>query len=345
MEPITPISVQEITIEVVANDLNIPWEVIFLKNGTLLITERTGDVVLISEDTKKTVWRTEVRGGGEGGLLGMTLHPEFEDNRWVYVYYTYRTLNDRTTKNKVERYTFTNDQFTEPITIIDDIPGARFHDGGRVAFGPDGLLYVTTGDATNPRLAQDITSLAGKILRVNENGEIPEDNPFSNAVYSYGHRNPQGIAWDKNGNLWSTEHGRSGIRSGFDEVNLIKRGGNYGWPDSQGDTALPDTIPPALHSGASTTWAPAGATIRGDSLFFGGLRGETLYEATLQGERVTALQEHFKEEFGRIRTTIVNDNVLYFTTSNRDGRGRVREGDDAVRKVIFRKQGTQNTTR
>lgn len=182
--------------------------------------------------------------------------------------------------------------------------------------------------------SQDPDTLEGTLLRLRADGSVPEDNPFGTAVYSYGHRNAQGITWDGEGRLWSTEHGRSGLFSGLDELNLVEPGGNYGWPDSEGDTVLQDTVPPALHSTARITWAPASALYFEGSVFFGGLRGETLYEAVLDGEEVVELREHFKGDFGRIRAVVLGpDDFLYITTSNRDGRGNPADGDDTIIRI------------
>ena len=193
------------------------------------------------------------------------------------------------------------------------------------------MLYITTGDAGKSSLAQDKNSLAGKILRVRDDGSIPDENPFGNEVYSYGHRNPQGLTWDDDGNLWSTEHGRSGALSGLDELNLIRPGENYGWPTIQGDEKRFDMNTPIINSGPDVTWAPASALYWDGSIFFGGLRGETLYEAQLQNGIIVGLKSHFKKEFGRIRTVALGpDGMFYITTSNRDGRGTVRDGDDKI---------------
>ena len=221
--------------------------------------------------------------------------------------------------------------FTDRTVIIDDIPGDWSHNGGRIAFGPDGNLYITTGDAWSADNAQDISSSGGKVLRLRDDGSVPDDNPFPGTpVYSYGHRNPQGITWDTDGNLWATEHGNTGL----DEINLIVAGGNYGYPNSRGDTVLPGTIGPKLSSGEDT-WAPSGITFSNGSLYFGGLYGQALYEAVLSGTSVVELKKHYHGEFGRIRAVVTGpDGALYFTTSNRDNRPSVQSGDDKIVRVV-----------
>jgi glucose/arabinose dehydrogenase len=335
-------------IEIIADNLKIPWEIAFLPNGEnegqqavsgadLLVTERPGTLKRIGR--KGRVYIIEgVKHVGEGGLLGMALHPRFSENHWIYLYFT--TSSDTGFKNRVERYRLENDRLLDRRIIIDNIPGAAYHDGGRIAFGPDGYLYITTGDAGNSKLAQDVNSLAGKILRLKDDGSIPADNPFGNAVYSYGHRNSQGLAWDKQGHLWATEHGRSGILSGFDEINLIMKGKNYGWPIIQGDEKKEGMESPVIHSGPDETWAPAGMAFWNNSLFFGGLRGESLYEAKILNDGKVSLRAHFRKEFGRIRAVVLGpDGYLYITTSNTDGRGDAGANDDKIIRInpdIFR---------
>lgn len=320
-------------ITVIAKNLSIPWDLDFLPDGRMLITERTGQFSIFEKDgTKKVILDEAGTHKGEGGLLGMVLHPQFSSNYFVYLYMSAPGSNGNT-ENRVERYRLEKDILSERKVIIEKIPGAIYHDGGRMAFGPDGLLYITTGDATTPKIAQDLESLGGKILRLNDNGSIPTGN-LSGPIYSYGHRNPQGLAWDNEGRLWSTEHGRSGIKTGLDEINLIIKDSNYGWPESEGDTVASGTIKPVLHSGSNMTWAPASLLYYKGSLFFGGLKGEALYEAVLDGDNIKELKSHFNKEFGRIRTVVLGpDNMLYVTTSNRDGRGSPTEDDDRIIRI------------
>jgi glucose/arabinose dehydrogenase len=283
---------------------------------------------------------------GEGGLLGLALHPDFSRTGWVYLYYTYQTDQ---LWNRVVRYRLADDQLVEPQVILDRIPGASIHDGGRIAFGPDGKLYVTTGDARDPEAAQDLASLAGKILRLEPDGSLPPDNPFPGSpVWTYGHRNPQGLAWTNDGRLYATEHGPTGDLglAAHDEVNLIEPGKNYGWPFVVADLVrrpLPDAVPPVAQSG-QTTWAPSGATfVRAGSipqwqgnLLFAGLRSQALWRLVLapDGRSAVQLEALYQGEFGRLRTVVEGpDGAIYLLTSNRDGRGNPRAGDDRLVRI------------
>lgn len=315
-----------------AQDLEVPWALVFLPDGSTLVTERPGRVRLIDSNgnlDSAPVLEIDVvkKIQGEGGLHGIAIHPEFDENKFVYVYYTYDNQG-RKSLNRVSRFVFGGKKLTDEKIIVDKIPGALFHDGGRIKFGPDKLLYITTGDAQEPSLAQNKNSLAGKILRVTPDGKAAPGNPFGTLVYSYGHRNPQGITWDGSGNIWETEHGSSDK----DELNRIEAGKNYGWPEVRGDETRSEFIPPVQHSG-SDTWAPGGAAFIDGSVYFTGLRGKSLYQAVLSGNSAS-IKTHFKDEFGRIRDVIVGpDNMLYITTSNKDGRGNPSAGDDKIIKV------------
>jgi glucose/arabinose dehydrogenase len=249
-------------------------------------------------------------------------------------------------KNRVVRYTVQDRAgargLTDPRVIIANIPGGSIHNGGRIAFGPDGKLYVTTGDASSPDSAQDLASLAGKILRLNADGTVPSDNPFPNSpVYSYGHRNPQGLAWQPGTNqLYATEHGSSA----HDEVNRIMPGGNYGWPTAQGNTGQREGfIPPVLESGANDTWAPSGATfVTGTtfpqwqgSLLFAGLRSTTLWQLTIPASGTPRLTPVLEDTYGRLRLVREGpDGAIYGLTSNQDGRGSPTGTDDRVIRLV-----------
>lgn len=319
-------------IEIIADDLDIPWEIVFLPDKDILITERSGYILRIGKNQKKfTINNVETI--GEGGLLGMAIHPDYSNNNWIYLYLT--SKNGSKTINRIERYRFDGNNFSERKVIVNDIPAGTYHNGGRMLFGPDNFLYITTGDAGNSALAQNKNSLAGKILRVKEDGDIPKDNPFTNAIWSYGHRNPQGLAFDDKGHLWATEHGRSGDFSGFDELNLIEKGGNYGWSIIQGDETRKDMKTPIINSGTNETWAPAGIVYLKNRLFFTGLRGESVYETKiLDGKINGSLTSHLKEKFGRLRAIKIGpDGFLYISTSNADGRGKPKTDDDKIIKI------------
>jgi aldose sugar dehydrogenase len=319
-------------VETIAENLSIPWAIAFLPNGDMLVTERPGTLLRLAAGGSQRYPIAGVRHRGEGGLLGVVAHPRFTQNGWIYLYLT--SDADGPVRNRVDRYRLTNDELTERTVILDDIPAATNHDGGALAFGPDGMLYVTTGDAGTTANARDTSSLAGKILRVRDDGSIPGDNPFGNAVYSSGHRNVQGIAWDASGNLWATEHGRSGALSGYDELNRIERGADYGWPTIQGSETAQNLRAPALHSGPTTTWAPASAAYLDGKILFGGLKGQSLYAADIANPASPVLTAHFAGEYGRIRAVTVGpDGFLYVTTSNTDGRGSPAADDDRILRV------------
>lgn len=320
--------------QIITQGLEVPWAIVFLPDNSILVTERSGKVRLIRDGKLQAepVAISGVKEIGEGGLLGITIHPKFSTNHFVYLYYTYGGSGG-STLNKVVRMTYQDNQLKDEVTLVDKIPGASNHNGGRIKFGPDGYLYITTGDAQNPSQAQDPATLAGKILRMTDEGKAAPGNPFNSLVYSYGHRNPQGLAWDATGQLWETEHGPSGgnLGTGNDEVNKMIMGKNYGWPIIQGNQTKSGMEVPIKNSTPTTTWAPAGAAFYKGKIFFGGLRGQALFELNLQG---LELKEHFKNEFGRIRDVVLGpDNMLYITTSNRDGRGYPNPSDDKIIRI------------
>jgi glucose/arabinose dehydrogenase len=314
-----------------AQKLEIPWALDFLPDGSIVFTERVGRVRFIDTqegllpDHLLTVEETAHR--GEGGLMGIAVHPDFASNRFIYLYYTYQ--GDENLANRVVRFSKEGKALLDEKIILDDIPAASNHNGGRIKFGPDGMLYITTGDASLADSAQDKNSLAGKILRLKDDGAIPPDNPFPGSpIYSFGHRNPQGLAWDTQGKLWAMEHGSRAT----DELNLIKPGNNYGWPVIRGDEEETGLESPVIHSGRKT-WAPSGLTFFDGSLFFAGLRGQSLYQAVIENEGVT-VQQYLDRNFGRLRDVALGpDNMLYILTSNRDGRGLPVAEDDQILRI------------
>ena len=314
-------------VSIYTSNLEIPWGLAFLPDNSLLVTERTGSVLKVMPNGQSDLVGTinESYQIGEGGLLGIALHPEFEQNNYVYLYYTF-AAEGNTTYNRVERYTYSDTAgLSKDKIIVDQIPGSQFHNGGRIKFGPDNHLYITTGDAQEPSLSQTLSSLAGKILRVTSEGEPVDSNPFGDEVYSYGHRNPQGLAWD-NDTLWEVEHGSTN----FDEVNVITAGNNYGWPNFRGNDKGVNIEPPVIHSNTGT-WAPGAIAYLNGKLYFTGLRGSSLY---VLDKETLILKSHFVNEYGRLRDIVVGpDDNLYITTSNRDGRGTPAIDDDKILRV------------
>ena len=329
-----------VNVETIASNLSIPWSIDFAPDGRIFFTERTGQLWVIKDMNKpQSIMSLDVA-GGEGGLLGIVLDPKFEQNHYVYLYFTYNEFFE--TKNKVVRYVESYNTLREDKVIVEPFAGASYHDGGRMKFGPDGKLYVTTGDAGIPSTSQNKDTLVGKILRINPDGTIPKDNPFGNAVYSMGHRNPQGIDWNANGTMFATEHGPSGWRgTAHDEINKIVPGGNYGWPEIIGDESAYDMIIPILHSGQET-WAPSGMTFYygneipqwHGNLFFAALRGEHLHMISFDQGEISSSKKLFEGKFGRIRDIAQGpDGYLYLLTSNRDGRGNPVPEDDRILRI------------
>lgn len=317
---------QSDSITVAADNLTTPWSIQHLPGGDMLVSERRGQLKRIGQ--AGAVYDIEgVRETSEGGLLGVALHPNFADNELIYLYYTTDRAGGLT--NQIDRAKLSGDRLSDQATILDGIPAAANHNGGAIEFGPDGKLYVTTGDAAQEELAQDKQSLAGKILRLNPDGTVPADNPFDNLVWSYGHRNPQGITWDSQGRMWSVEHGPSGVQSGRDELNQIEAGVNYGWPEISGDETAGGMRSPVLQSGDEDTWAPARMVYAEDKLYFTGLRGQSLYEVAIDDDQPT-IKKYLNGDYGRLRALATGGQVLYIGTSNRDGRGSASFGNDKI---------------
>ncbi len=315
----------------VATGLAVPWGLTFLPDGSALVGERpTGEVSMIvpggAPEPVGTV--PNVADNGEGGLLGIVASPTFEDDRLIYAYVTTNT------DNRVITMELSDDVLSDAKAILTGIPDASYHDGGRLLFGPDGMLYVTTGDAGAPENAQDLSSLSGKILRVNAGGEVPDDNPFPDSpVWSYGHRNVQGLAFDDDGQLWATEFGSSA----YDELNLIEPGENYGWPEVEGvggEVSETNGFVDPQVTWATSEASPSGLAWRGGVLYMGALRGESLWEIPVSGDTAQQPTAALEGALGRIRTVVVApDGSLWLTTSNTDGRGDPRDGDDRVVRV------------
>jgi glucose/arabinose dehydrogenase len=318
----------------VAQNLEVPWAIDIAKDGRIFFTERMGRIRIIDAQGKlidEPAANIRVEQTAEGGLLGLALHPNFTENHFLYVYYTY--ANKSKLYNKVLMLREKENKIIESKVVIDSIPGAQVHDGGRIKFGPDGKLYISTGDATIPELAQNTKSLAGKILRLNSDGTIPNDNPFlGSPVYSYGHRNVQGMAWhSKTKQLYATEHGSSGN----DEINIIKAGSNYGWPleECKGSgqfEASEFCFNPAI--------APTGVTIPTNDklgyqndLIFTTLKGSHLRDIDLKSRT----QSNILVGYGRLRDVIeAHDGSLFVLTSNKDGRGITQTNDDKILRLL-----------
>jgi glucose/arabinose dehydrogenase len=320
----------EVAVSDVVTGLDAPWDLILAADGRVLVTERdTGRLLEVDEDGSTAALRTfDVDATGEGGLLGLAVHPD--DGTRVYAYLTAGQ------DNRVVRFGLDDDADPEPV--VTGIPKARIHNGGRIAFGPDGLLYVATGDAGEPALSADPSSLAGKILRVTADGEVPDDNPEPGSpVYSLGHRNVQGLAWDADGQLWAAELGPDVD----DEINRIEPGGDHGWPEVTGapsddryvDAAFVAQPPEASWSGAVVLHDGAIPQWEGD-LFVAALRGQRLWRFELEAGAIVDHEELLVGEHGRLRTVVVApDGSLWVLTSNRDGRGSPADGDDHVLRL------------
>lgn len=312
--------------ESMLQQLNIPWSIAKTDN-TFFISEREGKIVQWNMTSGKRneqslYLKEQIHIEGEGGLLGIALLPNFSVNNEMAVYHTY--LNNGRIKNRLIKIKLEDNKWIEEEVLLDNIPGARFHNGGRVKIGPDKKLYITTGDALEPELAQNKNSLAGKILRMELDGSIPKDNPFIDSyVYSYGHRNPQGLVWDESGRLFSTEHGQSA----HDEINYIKKGKNYGWPIIEGDEQKVGMETPYYHTD-NQTWAPSGVGYDKGRLYIAALAGSAVMSFDIE----TGESRKLIAGYGRMRDVLIEDGILYAITSNLDGRGKPSPNDDQLIK-------------
>lgn len=346
-----------VELDTIATGLVVPWGLAFAPDGRLFVTERPGRIRVVEAGLlRETPWASlepSVAATGEAGLMGIALDPDFERTGHVYVCVSLRRRVPGGLANDVMRFTDRDGSGTAPTLIVSGLPAAMFHAGCAIGFGPDGMLYVTTGDSRRPAQAGIPSTLYGKVLRYRSDGTIPADNPVSgSAVYATGFRNPQGLVWHPaTGDLFATEHGPSGFpderfRTGSDEVNLVRRGADHGWPAVAGASNDDRFVPPLVAWDAAV--APAGIALydgpyepwRG-SLFVGTLRGQQLQRVGLEraggaspGWRVVAQEAYLDEEVGRIRAVAMGpDGFLYVTTSNRDGRGAARPADDRVLRI------------
>lgn len=343
----------EVSAETVVSGLEVPWGIAFLPNGDLLVTERPGRLRLVKDYrnnaqlVEQPVATFDPAASSEGGLLGIALHPDFESNRYFYVYVT--VAKNNTTMNQVEQWRLSDDGTSaEQVKVIfDGIDAARNHNGGRIAFGPDGMLYVGTGDATNPESSQDPESPNGKLLRLTPDGEIPDDNPRQgNPMFLMGIRNTEGWAWPNQNDantIWLTDHGPSGerLRFGHDEVNVAGANDNLGWPTIYKCETEPGLVTPVL------TWndavPPGGAAVytgnsipewEGD-LIVGSLGARHLHRVVIENGIVQSNEVYFRNELGRLREVIMGpDGEMYITTSNCDGRGNCPGERDKILRIV-----------
>lgn len=348
----TPLSAAgELHVETVATGLATPWDLAWGPDGRIWVSERGGRISRLDPASGQRVTAGElpdVAESGESGLMGIAFHPSFTSQPFVYAAHSYSA--GAGVRNRLVRMRWDGQSLGTPEVLLADIPGGSIHDGSRLAIGPDGLLYMTTGDASSANFAQDRSSLAGKVLRLTLAGQPAPGNPFDNATYTYGHRNPQGLVFHPvTGDLYVTEHGPNDN----DEINLIVAGRNYGWPNVHGfcdDDAgsertfcqANDVVEPL--AAWTPTIAPAGADIytadlipqwKG-SLLFATLKGQALYRLVLSadGKRVTERETLFEGRFGRLRDVLVGpDGAVYLATSNRDGRGSPASDDDRILRV------------
>lgn len=342
------------TVETVAAHLEIPWSLSFLPDGRLIFTERPGRIGILdlkgalpAKPTPVTGIPEEVSPVGEGGLMGLALHPQFGTNHWLYLSFTY-SAGGRDFRNRVVRYRLDGTHLTELKVIVPELPGAGVHDGCRLRFGPDGKLYITTGDSAQRELAQKMDSLGGKILRLNDDGTVPADNPFPGSpIFTFGHRNPQGIDWQPGTKrCYEAEHGPSGFDGpgGGDEVNYIEAGKNYGWPVIHHRQTNEGMVSPIAEYTPAT--APSGCSFyTGDkfsawkgNLFVCFLRGEDLQRLSFDRtdpNKVLTNEGLFHGKYGRLRDCLTGpDGALYFCTSNQDGRGSPAADDDRILRIV-----------
>jgi glucose/arabinose dehydrogenase len=310
----------------VVTGLEAPWSVVRTGDGpdALVSLRDSAEVLELTADGERRTVGTVpgVRHGGEGGLLGLALH---DDDLFVY-----STGEDG---NRIERYELEGPAGStvlgDATTLIDDLPANTFHDGGRIAFGPDGMLYASVGDAGASEDAQNRDSLAGKILRLTPDGDVPDDNPFPGSpVWSLGHRNVQGLGWSADGTMFASEFGQDAR----DELNVIEPGSNYGWPEVEGTGGEDQGFVDPVQQWSTDDASPSGLAVVGDTVFIANLQGRVLRGVPV--DDAGTAHEYFAGEYGRIRTVLAGpDDTLWFVTNNTDGRGDPGEGDDRIVQV------------
>jgi glucose/arabinose dehydrogenase len=310
---------------VLADNLQVPWS-IQKAEDVFYISERPGAIVKVEnggQERQRVNLGKPLSEEAEAGLLGFVLHPNFSENQQAFAYYTYDVQGSPV--NRVVVLERKDNVWNEIKVLLDGIPSGPVHHGGRIKVGPDEKLYFSAGDAAVAENAQSLNQLNGKILRMNLDGSIPNDNPFPNSyIYSYGHRNPQGLAWDENGTFYESEHGQSA----HDELNEIVAGANYGWPVIQGTQRRQGMVSPIFQTG-EVTWAPSGIAYHDGKLYVATLRGEALQEVDLE----TMSSRAIVTGLGRIRDVLVNGEYLYFVSNNTDGRGNPDADDDKLYQV------------
>ncbi|MFB7966838.1 PQQ-dependent sugar dehydrogenase [Streptomyces rubiginosohelvolus] len=324
-------------VSTLTENLKSPWGLAALPGGDLLVSSRDeGTVHRIDGESGKQTLLGSVPGvapAGEGGLLGLAVSSTFGADQLVYAYFT-TTSDNRIVRMSYDEKRPAGQQLGAPDTVLRGIPKGSIHNGGRIAFGPDKMLYAGTGEAGDTELSQDKESLAGKILRMTPDGEPVHGNPEADSVvYSYGHRNVQGLAWDAEKRLWAAEFGQNT----WDELNLIEPGGNYGWPEVEGREGEDGFIDPVAQWKTSEA-SPSGIAYAEGSIWMAGLRGERLWRIPLSGEKagepLADSQAFLEEEHGRLRTVVsAGSDRLWLLTSNTDGRGTQQDGDDRILQV------------
>lgn len=316
------------SIRTVSSGWSIPWGLSWLPDGSALITERDSFKLfkLTQSGTRTSVGTVPnvVTTNGEGGLLGVAVSPNWSTDHYVYL------MHSASSDNRIVRMTYDGSSLSGYKVLVTGIAKNKYHNGGRIKFGPDGYLYATTGDAQNSSLAQDKNSLNGKVLRMTADGKAAPGNPFGNLVYSLGHRNPQGITWDAQGRLWEAEFGNSK----YDELNLIESGKNYGWPTCEGNCSTSGMTNPKRQWTVSEA-SPSAVAYADGALYLAALRGERMWRIPVDGTSAGTPVAYYNAQYGRLRTVekVPGKNALWLSTTNADNNGGEPDGADKVFQV------------